>query len=178
MNTNIVRMLGGVTIVGAILWLMSEVVERSNGGISNLSMGMLVVALFLLAVGVWGVHAVQRMQTGWLGLVGAIGISIGSFLLGIVDIMGFGLTTIAEVIANAGIVYFIAVFAVVIGSIAFGIAVFRAGVFARWTGILTVVSTLITLAVEILALPEIGISIANVFLNVALIAMGWQAINS
>lgn len=169
-----VKYLGGATIVGSLIWLISEVIERFNGTITPLSMGLLSLGLLILAAGIWGLHFHQRAITGLPSWIGAIGISIGCLCLSIVDARGMHLATIPEVNDHSLPLFLAGLVAIVVGTFSFGWAVIRHGVFPKWTGYFVIVSTVMTFAVEIAKLSDIGISLANLVLNAALIVMGIQ----
>ena len=64
----------------------------------------------------------------------------------------------------------------VIGTFAFGWSILRHKQFPLWTGWFVILSTCVSFAVEIARLPDVGVTLANVMLNGALIAMGWQLV--
>ena len=169
---------GTLTVLGSGLWLLSEALERANGAIYPVSMAILSAGLLVLAVAIWVLHAHQRRVAGWPSLVGAFGISLGCLCLALVDLRGLHFGTIAEVNAHSPVLFNAGLIGVVVGTFAFGWSILRHRAFPAWTGVFVILSTCISFAVEIARLPDVGVTLANVILNVALITMGWTVVRS
>ena len=150
----------------------------------------IVMAVFSL-IGITGIYLRQVKQTGVLGLVGYVVLAVGYVALFSNQIVGvFVLPTLAasqpgfvndvfavatsapggdigplQFVIKAGIAY-------IIGGIIFGVALFRAGILARWaSGLLSVgaVATFLTYL-----LPELVQRLFAVPVSVALIGLGYS----
>ncbi|MGH3145497.1 MAG: hypothetical protein ACRDTR_06805 [Rubrobacter sp.] len=132
MNPDILRLGGLVAMVGGGLLILSETVEVAGGGFSRPSFAVTTVAFFTLAAGIWGLHARQAMAAGRASLIGAALFSVGAFLEGVADVIGFGSATEAELQARTGLLVPIAFVILILGAILFGTAALRAGVYPRW----------------------------------------------
>ena len=149
-----------------------------------------IVMAVLSLVGLTGIYLRQVRQTGLLGLVGYAVLALGYLTLLCVQVIGvFVLPDLAtiqpgyvdDVLAVAtsgtpvGDVHRIQVlndllFAYIVGGVVFGIALFRAGVLARWAAALMSVAAVATLATFVL--PELVQRLFAIPASVALIGLG------
>lgn len=175
MNADIPRLGGLVAAVGGGLLILSEIVEIAGGGFSRPSFAVTTVAFFVLAAGIWGLHAGQATAGGWPSLLGAALFSVGAFLEGVADVIGFGSATEAELQARTGLLVPIAFLILILGAILFGTAALRAGVYPRWAAAVTIVAPMLLPIIFALGLPFIGTSVANTALGAAFVVMGLRA---
>ncbi len=150
------------------------------------------MALFSL-IGVTGIYLRQVRQVGVLGLIGYVVLSVGYLAIFCNQIIGiFVLPTLAasqpgfvnDVLAVATsrppvgdigpLQIFIqgGGFAYIVGSIIFGIALFRAGILARWAAALLSVGGVAILATFVL--PELIQRLFAVPVSVALVGLGYS----
>ena len=150
------------------------------------------MALFSL-IGVTGIYLRQVRQVGALGLIGYVVLSVGYLAIFCNQIIGvFVLPTLAasqpgfvnDVLAVATsrppvgdigpLQIFIqgGGFAYIVGSIIFGIALFRAGILARWAAALLSVGGVAILATFVL--PELIQRLFAIPVSVALVGLGYS----
>lgn len=134
------------------------------------SIAKTLMAMLALA-GITGIYLRQVRETGLVGLLGYLIFSIGYFaMFGVEVVAGFLLPALAgndpgfvtDVLAVAeggsatrdiglmGVVFGVAGVGYMLGGLVFGIAVFRAGILARWAAALLAVGTVSTLALSVL----------------------------
>lgn len=143
-------------------------------------------------VGIAGIYLRQVRQTGALGLIGYVLLSVGYLTILSVQVIGvFVLPDLAarqpdyvddvlavatsstpigdvsqlQTLSHVGIAY-------IIGGIVFGIALFRADILARWACALLSVGAVATLATPLL--PELTQRLLAVPVGVALIGLGYS----
>jgi hypothetical protein len=135
---------GLAALIFSVAYFVSDLVELGQGGFSPAQLVLTYVAEAAIPVFVMGLYAVQLPRVGWLGLAGAIGYAYaftyftGTVLLALVqetrdwsalrDALGPWVDVHGALMVAAGL--------------AFGLAVVRAGVFPRWTGIVLMVGVL------------------------------------
>jgi hypothetical protein len=148
----------GVAAVGfSALYFVSDVLELIHGGFSTPQLVLTYVAEAAIPLFILGLYAVQRPRIGKLGLLGAVGYAYayifftGTVLLALVDrspdwdalVRDFG-----PWVTVHGLL-------MVLAGSAFGIAVVRAGVLPRWSGVLLLIGVaLVALASPLPALVQ------------------------
>jgi len=170
-----IRLSGLGLVLAAVLWIISEILEMIQGGFSPLQLTLTATAFTLLPYGFLGIHRAQAERGGILSFFGAIcsGISFiifsGDAMIEIV--LGARETMkILETVSGKAIFYTGSLLCLV-GVIVFGIAIVRARVFPRWTGIVFVVVNLLILLMSLL--PPIAFVILNIVFCLALCVQGW-----
>jgi len=150
------------------------------------------MAVFSL-IGITGIYLRQVRQTGVLGLIGygvlalgylaiMTGVVIGVFVLptlagsepGYVNDV-LGIATSRKPVGDVGPISLLIQgggFAYIVGGIVFGIAVFRAGILARWAGALLTIGAVATIATS--QLPELVQRLFAIPVSVALIGLGYS----
>lgn len=164
---------GGAVAGAGLLLVVSETVERIGGGLTPASYTATIAAFAAIAATAWILHRGQGHRAGRYGLVATALFTIGAGLESVVDVIGFGEPTLAELQESTGLLGAIAGPALVIGTVAFGVAVLRARVLPRWTGIVAVTTPWLLVATSF-GLPTAVASIGNMILGAALAAMGLQ----
>jgi hypothetical protein len=151
----------------------------------------ILMAVFSL-IGITGIYLRQVRQTGVLGLIGYVVLGVGYLALFSTQIVGvFVLPTLAaseptfvndvfavatsgtpvgdigplQIVIKGGIAY-------IIGGIIFGVALFRAGILARWAAALLSVGAVATFLTPLL--PELIQRLFAVPVSVALIGLGYS----
>ena len=151
----------------------------------------ILMAVFSL-VGITGIYLRQVRQTGVLGLIGYLLLSVGYLtILGAQIIAVFVLPDLAatqpgyvsdalavahrghpvgdvsqfQILNNIGITY-------IVGGVLFGVALFRAGILARWAAALMTLGAVATVAT--IVLPELVQRLFAIPAGVALIGLGYS----
>ena len=155
--------------------------------------GMKVAMASLALAGVAGMYVRQVRQVGILGLVGYLLFSLGYLAMLCVETIGLVvLPTIAQtspeyvngvvsVATNSSSTQDLGLFGLltnvmgigyILGGLLFGIALFRAGILARWASALLAVAALATMGPFLL--PMVNQRLFAVPNGIALIALGWS----
>ena len=155
--------------------------------------GMKVAMATLALAGVAGMYLRQVRQTGLLGLVGYLLLSLGYLLMLCVEVIAM---TVLPVVAQTSPGYVNGVVAVatnsstttdlglfvtlnllvgvgyLLGGLLFGIALYRAGILARWASALLAVAAVATAAIPLL--PMVNQRLFAVPTGIAMIGLGWS----
>lgn len=155
--------------------------------------GMKIAMAVLSLVGITGMYLRQVRQMGVLGLIGYLLFGAGYLTLMTVEMIGtFVLPHLAT--SSPGYVDDVLVAAVgghpagdigglttllaasgatfILGGLVFGIALFRAGVLARWAAALLAVGSVATLAIPLL--PQVNYRLFSIPTSIAMIGLGWS----
>jgi hypothetical protein len=139
------RLVGLAAATFSLLYFLSDVYELVHGGFTTPQLVLTYVAEAAIPVFVLGLYAVQRPHIGVLGLLGAVGYAYayvfftGTVLLALVDRSANWDALVGELgpwVTVHGLLM------VVAGS-TFGLAVVKAGVLPRWTGMTLVVGVIL-----------------------------------
>ncbi|PFG39554.1 hypothetical protein ATJ97_2064 [Georgenia soli] len=129
-------LVGGAAVVFSFLYLVSDVVEFVQGGLSEAQLYLTYVAEAAVPLYVLGLYAAQRPRIGRLGLAGALG-----YAYSFVFFPGTVLYALAAEVPSwqalqAQLSPWILVHGVVmvVSGLCLGLAVVRAGLLPRWTG--------------------------------------------
>ncbi len=131
------------------LYLISDLVELTQGGFSTVQLALTLAAEAAIPLFVLGLYAVQRPRIGALGLGAAVAYAYtfvfftGTVWFALVK----GTSNWDELVDQLGIWMTIHGVLMVISGLAFGLAVVRAGVLPRWTG-LTLMAGVVLIAVS------------------------------
>jgi hypothetical protein len=155
--------------------------------------GMKVAMATLALVGVAGMYLRQVRQIGVLGLVGYLLFSLGYLGMLCVEVIAM---TVLPVVAKSSPEYVNGVVAVatnssssadlglfgalnmlvgvgyILGGLLFGVALFRAGILARWASALLAVAAVATMAIPLL--PMVNQRLFAVPNGIAMIGLGWS----
>jgi hypothetical protein len=166
------RLVGLTALTFSALYFISDVMELAQGGFSRPQLLLTYVAEAAIPVFVLGLHAVQRPHIGLLGLLGAVGYAYayvfftGTVLLALVNRPADWDALVGDL---GPWVTFHGLLMLVAGS-AFGIAVVRARVLPRWTGITLVAG--VTLVAVSSALPGVAQTICAGVRDLSFAGMG------
>ena len=165
-------LVGVSAVVFSALYFVSDLVELVQGGFSTSQLALTYVAEAAIPLFVIGLYAVQRPRIGRLGLVGATGYAY-TFM--------FFTSTVVVALANrtsdwdalaAQFGPWITIHGalMLVAGSAFGLAVIRAGVLPRWTGVALVAGVILVAASSVL--PEIAQTAAAGIRDLAFASMG------
>jgi hypothetical protein len=198
-TTTLTRTAGVAGVVGGLLFLGVQIghppVDAAFATTAEFTIRQAVKIGFavLSLVGITGVYLRQVRQTGVLGLLGYVLMSIAFLTIASIEVIG---AVVLPVIADSNPAYVSDVLtvamggdstgdvgpfttlhtagglALVAGGLLFGIALFRARVLARWASALLALSVLATLAIPVL--PQVNERLFAVPIGVALVGLGFS----
>lgn len=165
-------LVGGAALVFSVVYLTSDLVELGQGGFSTFQLVLTYVAEAAIPLFVLGLYAVQRPEIGRLGLVSALAYAYafvfftGTVTYALVD------HTSDWTALEAAWGPWIARHSVllVVAGIGFGVAVHRAAVLPRWTGVALIVA-MVSMAATVGAPDAVRTAAASVR-DVAFAGMG------
>lgn len=168
------RLVGLTAVLAPAMHVLSDLLEAPGGGFSAWQLWINYVSFMVLPFLMVGLHAAQSARGGWLSLVGALlyGSSFVYFAGTTMYALVRKIPDYEALLAELGLIYWIHGTLMVLGGLLFGLAILRAGIFPRWTGVLLVIGVLLNLLVGLLPVPDIGQVLGSVLRNAALIGMG------
>jgi hypothetical protein len=131
------RTIGWLAVVGSVLYFLSDVIESVDGGFSTGQLWLTLVAEAVIPIFVIGLALAQQPRLGRLGMVGAIAYAYayvyftGTVVYALVD----GTADFDELNDELGWWMTAHGAVMLLGGLALGFAVARAGVLPRWTGV-------------------------------------------
>jgi Ca2+/Na+ antiporter len=165
-------LVGLVALVFSALYFLSDVIQLAQGRFSTGQLALTYVAEAAIPLFVIGLYAVQLPRIRRLGLAGAVGYAYAYiFFTGTVSIALVDHTRdwnalvdrMGPWIAIHGVV-------MVLAGVAFGLAVIRAGVLPRWTGVTLMVGVVLVAASS--GLPEAAQTVSAGVRDLAFAGMG------
>lgn len=171
-------LIGAAAVVFSGLYLLSDLIELSQGGFSTLQLALTYVAEAAIPIVVLGLFAVQWPRIGLLGLVGAVAYAYtfvfftGTVVYALVDHaddwdaltsrLGAWMTVHSVLMVLAGVM--------------FASAVIRARVLPRWTGVTLIVGMVLMTVTS--ALPAAAQTMSAAVRDVAFAGMGLALLRS
>jgi len=159
------------------LYLISDLIEVAQGGFSTFRLALTYAGEAAIPLFVIGLYAVQRPPIGRLGFAGAVAYAY-SYVF-------FTSTVVYALIARTpnykdmakvfGAWMTVHGLIMLVGGLAFGLAVVRAGVLPRWTGVLLMAGVVLVVAAS--GLPDIPRTVAAAIPDAAFIGMGLAVLN-
>jgi hypothetical protein len=145
-------LVGVAAVVFSALYFLSDLVEFAQGGFSTPQLALTYVAEAAIPLFVFGLYAMQRPRIGRLGLFGAVGYAYSFiFFSGTVVVALANRTPDWEaLVAQFGPWVTIHGVLMLVAGSAFGVAVIRAGVLPRWTGVMLVAGVILVGASSVL----------------------------
>lgn len=165
-------LVGLAAIIFSAVYLISDIVEVVQGNFSTLRLILTYLGESTIPLFVVGIYAAQRPRIGWLGLLGAAAYAYSYvfFTSTVVYALVAGVPDYPTLTAIFGPWMTVHGALMLIGGVAFGVAVIRARVLPRWTGVcLTGGVVLVSLAS---GLPTFARAIGEAGPAVAFIGMG------
>jgi hypothetical protein len=166
-------LVGLAAVVFSAVYLISDVLEVAQGGFSTARLLLTFAGEAALPLFVIGLYAVQRPRIGVLGLSGvtAYAYSYVFFTSTVVFALFAGspdYRSLSDAFAAWMTVHGIVM---LLGGLAFGLAVVRARVLPSWTGICLMVGVVLVVAAS--GMPNIARAVAQAVPAAAFIGMGW-----
>jgi hypothetical protein len=163
----------GLAAIGfTAIYLASDILEVGQGHFSTFRLVLTYIGEAAIPLFVLGLYAVQRPRIGRLGLAGAVAYAYSYvfFTSTVVYALVAHTTTYDAVTKAFGTWMVIHGLIMVIGGAAFGVAVVRARVLPRWTGIFLTVGVVLVAAAS--GLPVLARTVAEAVPAAAFIGMG------
>lgn len=161
-----------VLMVGAVLWIISEIMELVSGGYNDLNSSVSVVAFLGVATGMealWTVKGQTKVGKVGLGLV-----SLGMALFAVVAFQAIGSGIINDVEISGSTLFLVAGTAVSTGAIALSYWLISASPFAKILGYVLLGATAFTLGVVFVP-SLVGLQpVSNLVLAGTLFWLGWE----
>lgn len=168
------RLIGTSAIVFSTLYLLSDVLEVVQGDFTEVRLVMTYAGESTLPLFVLGLYSVQRPFIGRLGLVGAVAYAYAYayvfFTSTVVYALVAGTRNYDDLATRFGASMIVHGAVLVLGGVAFGAAVVRAGVLPRWTGFCLIAGVIAVAAVS--GLPTVARTLAAALPAAAFIGMG------
>jgi hypothetical protein len=160
------------------VYFISELIEVGQGGFSTFRLFLTYVGEAAIPLFVIGLYAVQRPRIGRLGLAGAIAYaySFVFFTSTVVYALIAGTPNYKALTKVFGAWMTVHGLILLVGGLAFGLAVVRAGVLPRWTGVCLMAGVVLVVAAS--GLPDIARTIAAAVPATAFIGMGIALLRS
>ena len=198
-TTTLTRAAGLAAVAAGLLFVAVQVrhpqitLDFVQGTQWTVRQGMKVTMAVLALAGIAGMYLRQVRQMGVLGLVGYLMFSLGYLMMLCVEMIAL---VVVPAIAQAAPTYVGGVIAVatnssssadlglfttlnmavavgyLLGGLLFGIALFRAGILARWAAALLAVAAVATMAIPLL--PMVNQRLFAVPNGIALVGLGWS----
>jgi hypothetical protein len=171
-------LLGLTALALSVVYFVSDVMELAHGGFSTLQLVLTYVAEAAIPIFVLGLYAAQRPHIGTLGLLGAIGYSYayifftGTVLLALADRSADWEALVADLdpwVTVHGLL-------MVVAGTAFGVAVIRADVLPRWTGVTLIVGVLLVAASS--GLADVAQTLSAGVRDLAFAGMGFSLLTT
>lgn len=167
-------------ILGAGLWILSEILEMSSiNGSTPLSSWITTIWHPFLAFGFWGLHKSQSQSKNTLSLIGVIFLILSFIGFAPVSLMILNspINTFSEFLQQNPMFQIFGLFSLV-GYILFGAAMIRTKYFPKWTGFALIIAIVVSLIQTLGNLPELLQHIAFIGLSVVIIYMSVFALKN
>lgn len=163
---------GLAAIAFTALYLISDLIEVAQGGFSTFRLSLTYAGEAAIPLFVLGLYAVQRPRIGRLGLAGAVAYAYSYvfFTSTVVYALIAGTPNYKDMTKVFGAWMTVHGLIMLAGGLAFGLAVARAGVLPRWTGIVLMAGVILVVAAA--GLPDLARTVAAAVPDAAFIGMG------
>ena len=168
---------GLATIAFTAVYLISDLMEVVQGNFSMFRLSLTYAGEMAIPFFVLGLYAVQRPQIGRLGLVGATAFAYsyvfftGTVLYALIT----GTPNYHALTKVFGAWMTVHGLIMLIGGLSFGLAVVRAGVLPRWTGICLMAGVVFVVAAS--GLPNVARAVAEAVPATAFAGMGFALLS-
>jgi hypothetical protein len=159
------------------VYFISDLMEVVQGNFSTFRLSLTYVGEAAIPLFVIGLYAVQRPRIGRLGLFGALAYAYSYvfFTSTVVYALAAGTPNWNALKNVFGAWLTLHGFIMVVGGLSFGLAVVRAGVLPRWTGMCLMAGVVVVAAAS--GLPTIARTVAEVVPATAFVGMGAALLN-
>jgi hypothetical protein len=166
------RLVGGAAIVSTATYFISDLIEVVQGDFSTARLILTYLGEAAIPLFVMGLYAVQRPRIDWLGLAGAIAFAYSYvfFTSTVMYALVAGTSDYAALTRVFGAWMTVHGAIMLVGGLAFGSAVIRAGVLPRWTGVCLMTGVVLVAAAS--GLPNLARTVAAAVSDAAFIGMG------
>jgi hypothetical protein len=173
MGTDPRRLVALAAIGFSAVYLLSDLIEVAQGNFSTFRLSLTYVGEAAIPLFVIGLYAVQRPQIGRLGLLGATAYAYSYvfFTSTVVYALVSGTPNYQALVTVFGAWMTLHGAIMLLGGLAFGLAVIWARVFPRWTGACLMVGMVLVVAAS--GLPNFARAVAEAFPAAAFIGMGF-----
>jgi hypothetical protein len=198
-TTKLTRAAGVAAVAAGILFIAVQVkhpeitLDFVQGTQYKVRQGMKIAMAVLALAGIAGMYLSQVRRIGLLGLVGWLMLSLGYLMMLCVEMIALvvvptivqtspdyvsgviAVATNSSSSADLGLfstLNMVVAVGYLIGGLVFGIALFRAGVLARWAAALLAVASVLTMTIPLL--PMVNQRLFAVPDGIALIGLGWS----
>jgi hypothetical protein len=166
------QLVGLAAVVFTAVYFISDLIEVAQGGFSTFRLSLTYAGEAAIPIFVIGLYAVQRPRIGRLGLFGAIAFAYAYvfFTSTVVYALIADIPDWKALVKVFGAWMTVHGLIMLVGGLAFGLAVVRAGVLPRWTGVCLMAGVVLVVAAA--GLPNIARTVAAAVPDAAFIGMG------
>jgi Ca2+/Na+ antiporter len=170
-------LVGLAVVVFSAIYFLSDLIELAQGGFSTAQLALTLGAEAAIPIFVVGLYVLQRPQMGRLGLAGTIGYAYSFvFFTGTVVLaLATGTKNWDALVGQMGVWMTIHGVVMVLAGTALGLAVVRARVLPRWTGV-TLIAGVVLIAASS-ALPDLAQTVSAGVRDLAFVGMGASLLN-
>jgi hypothetical protein len=171
-------LVGLAAIAFTAVYFISDLIEVAQGGFSTFRLVLTYVGEAAIPLFVIGLYAVQRPRIGRLGFLGAIAYAYSYvfFTSTVVYALISGTPDYKALVKVFGAWMTVHGVILLVGGLAFGLAVVRAGVLPRWTGVCLMAGVVLVAAAS--GLPGIARTLAAAVPAIAFMGMGIALLRS
>jgi hypothetical protein len=171
-RNNLQLLVGLAAIAFSAVYFISDLIEVAQGGFSTFRLILTYIGEAAIPLFVIGLYAVQRPRIGRLGFGGAITYAYAYvfFTSTVIYALISGTRDYEALTKVFGAWMTVHGLILLLGGLAFGLAVVRAGVLPRWTGVCLMVGVVLVVAAS--GLPDIARTVAASVPAIAFIGMG------
>jgi hypothetical protein len=171
-RADLARLVAPAAVGFSALYVIADLIEVAQGDFSTLRLALTYVAEAAIPFFVIGLYALQRPRIGRLGLFGAVvyAYSYIFFTATVVYALAAGTPTWNALGKVFGAWMTVHGLVMVVGGLSFGLAIVKAGVLPRWTGVCLMVGVMAVAAAS--GLPNIGRTVAEAVPATAFTGMG------
>ncbi|HEY4868308.1 MAG TPA: hypothetical protein VIK45_22670 [Candidatus Dormibacteraeota bacterium] len=171
-RTGLLLLVGLAAVGFTAVYLISDLIEVAQGGFSTFRLSLTYAGEAAIPLFVIGLYAVQRPRIGRLGFFGAVAYAYSYvfFTSTVVYALIAGTPNYAALVKVFGVSMTVHGLIMLAGGLAFGLAVARAGVLPRWTGVCLMAGVVLVVAAS--GLPDIARTVAAAVPDTAFIGMG------
>jgi hypothetical protein len=175
---NLPPLIGLAAVTFTAVYFLSDLIEVAQGGFSTFRLSLTYAGEAAIPLFVIGLYAAQRPRIGRLGFAGAIAYAYSYvfFTSTVIYALISGTPNYKALVKVFGAWMTVHGLILLLGGLAFGLAVARAGVLPRWTGICLMAGVVLVVAAS--GLPDVARTIAAAVPATAFIGMGTALLRS